>query len=414
MATSNAATTYLERRILDYLFKNDSLSFATPGNSIYVGLATAVSSAENGLLTEVDIFAEDVNYVRQQVNASEWKQAVTSLSKGIGTADTEIQLSDAEAMPSSGTITIEDEIITYTGKDGTATADSDGAVTASTALVIDGNVGTITVGMIVTGTGISGTVKVATVTNQNNLVLDTAITIADNVALSFNGANTLTGCVRGTSSTTAANHATADVNGAVSASTAVTVDNVSGTLVVGQRVRATAITGVVRIATVSSQTSIVLDTAVTLADDDAITFDVSDVISDQQLVINDDNIEFAPSSGGANYTVTHAFIADKTFATADVDGATSSSRTVVLDGNSGTIAVGDVVTGGGLTGVVTVDVVTSQTNITISKAASLSDNDPLKFDGSNKLFIGALDVSKTIASGDIFRVNSGNLSVELK
>jgi ribosomal 30S subunit maturation factor RimM len=268
--------------------------------------------------------------------------------------------------------------------------------------------------MIVTGTGISGTVKVATVTNQNNLVLDTAITIADNVALSFNGANTLTGCVRGASSTTAADHATADVNGAVSSSTAVTVDNVSGTLVVGQRVRATAITGVVRIATVNSQTSIVLDTAVTLADDDAITFDVSDVISDQQLVINDDNIEFAPSSGGANYTVTHAFIADKPFATADVDGATSSSRTVVLDGNSGTIAVGDVVTGGGLTGIVTVDVVTSQTNITISKAASLSDNDPLKFDGSNKLFIGALDVSKTIAVGDIFRVNSGNLSVELK
>src|SRR6056300_889426 len=135
MATSNAATTYLERRILDYLFKNDSLSFATPGNSIYVGLATAVSSAESGLLTEVDIFTDDVNYVRQQVNASKWKQAVTSLSKGVGTADTEIQLLDAEAMPTSGTITIEDEIITYTGKDGTATADSDGAVTASTALV---------------------------------------------------------------------------------------------------------------------------------------------------------------------------------------------------------------------------------------------------------------------------------------
>ena len=65
---------------------------------------------------------------------------------------------------------------------------------------------------------------------------------------------------------------TADVNGAVSSSTAVTVDNVqNGTIEVGQIVRATAITGIVRIATVNSQTSIVLDTAVTLSDNDALT-----------------------------------------------------------------------------------------------------------------------------------------------
>ena len=65
---------------------------------------------------------------------------------------------------------------------------------------------------------------------------------------------------------------TADVNGAVSASTAVTVDNVQGgTLTVGQRVRGSGISGVVTIATVNSQTSIVLDTAVTLADDTALT-----------------------------------------------------------------------------------------------------------------------------------------------
>lgn len=65
---------------------------------------------------------------------------------------------------------------------------------------------------------------------------------------------------------------TADVNGAVSASTSVTVDNVQGgTLTVGQRVRGTGISGVVTIATVNSQTSIVLDTAVTLADNAALT-----------------------------------------------------------------------------------------------------------------------------------------------
>ena len=65
---------------------------------------------------------------------------------------------------------------------------------------------------------------------------------------------------------------TALVNGAVSASTAVTVDNVSGgTLTVGQRVRGTGISGVVTIATVNSQTSIVLSSAVTLADNAALT-----------------------------------------------------------------------------------------------------------------------------------------------
>jgi len=68
MATSNAATNYLEHAILDFLFKNNSESFATPGNSIYVGLATAVSSIETGSLTEATFGA----YARQQVQASGW------------------------------------------------------------------------------------------------------------------------------------------------------------------------------------------------------------------------------------------------------------------------------------------------------------------------------------------------------
>jgi len=65
---------------------------------------------------------------------------------------------------------------------------------------------------------------------------------------------------------------TADVNGAVNASASVTVDNVQGgTLATGQRVRGTGISGIVTIAGVASQTSITLSTAVTLADDTALT-----------------------------------------------------------------------------------------------------------------------------------------------
>ena len=63
MATSNAATNYLERRLLHFLFKNNSLSFSSPGDNIYVGLATAVSAAETGSLTE----ASFSGYARQQV-----------------------------------------------------------------------------------------------------------------------------------------------------------------------------------------------------------------------------------------------------------------------------------------------------------------------------------------------------------
>lgn len=68
MATANAATNYLERRLLHFLFKNNSLSFSSPGDSIYVGLATAVSAAETGSVTE----ATFTNYARQQVTASNW------------------------------------------------------------------------------------------------------------------------------------------------------------------------------------------------------------------------------------------------------------------------------------------------------------------------------------------------------
>ena len=68
MATSNAATNYLERRLLHFLFKNNSLRISSPGDSIYVGLCTAVSAAETGSVTE----ASFGGYARQQVAAASW------------------------------------------------------------------------------------------------------------------------------------------------------------------------------------------------------------------------------------------------------------------------------------------------------------------------------------------------------
>ena len=74
MATPAGATSFLENRLLSYIFKNNAASFSSPGDNLYVGLATAVSnfsaSGESGepSITE----ATFTNYVRQQVIASAW------------------------------------------------------------------------------------------------------------------------------------------------------------------------------------------------------------------------------------------------------------------------------------------------------------------------------------------------------
>jgi len=72
MATANAATNYLERRILHFLFKNNSLSFSSPGDSIYVGLATAVSDAEAATGSSGYTEATFGSYARQQVPVAKW------------------------------------------------------------------------------------------------------------------------------------------------------------------------------------------------------------------------------------------------------------------------------------------------------------------------------------------------------
>ena len=75
MATANAATTFLENRLLSFIFKNNAASFSTPGDGIYVGLATAVSNfndttgeTDAPTITEATFGA----YARQQVAASGW------------------------------------------------------------------------------------------------------------------------------------------------------------------------------------------------------------------------------------------------------------------------------------------------------------------------------------------------------
>ena len=79
-------------------------------------------------------------------------------------------------------------------------------------------------------------------------------------------------------------------------------------------------------------------------------------------------------------------------ATAVVNGATTNSASVALDGNVGTIVVGMVVTGTGISGTVTVSTVTDQNNIVLSHQQSLSDDAALTF---QKVGLQTADVNKT-------------------
>ena len=75
MATANAATTFLENRLLSLIFKNNAASFSTPGDGIYVGLATAVSNFNDSTGESGDPVITEANfggYVRKQVGASAW------------------------------------------------------------------------------------------------------------------------------------------------------------------------------------------------------------------------------------------------------------------------------------------------------------------------------------------------------
>jgi hypothetical protein len=113
----------------------------------------------------------------------------------------------------------------------TGTAINTGPITGVTVAGTGASFGTITRGMLVTGTGITGAVTVKTVTSQNSIILDTAVSIADNIVLSF-------------------------------------VTNIKA----GMFVTGAGISGTVKVASLTNQNSIVLDSAQSLANNTVLTF----------------------------------------------------------------------------------------------------------------------------------------------
>ena len=133
---------------------------------------------------------------------------------------------------------------TATAKVRAVTAKVNGSVSSSTNVTIDNIVGTILSGMTVTGSGISGTVTVAGVTDTNNIILSSAQSISDDVDLTFTGAFT----------------------------TALVLDNNSGTIAVGMSVSGTDVKTNTFVTTVTDQNNIVLSKAHNLTDNLDLTF----------------------------------------------------------------------------------------------------------------------------------------------
>lgn len=96
-----------------------------------------------------------------------------------------------------------------------------------------------------------------------------------------------------------------------------------------------------------------------------------------------DNVDFEVGIG--TYTATGTTLSRDTILessstklTADVNGAVANNVNVIVDNvQGGTLTLGQRVRGAGITGVVTIAVVNSQTDIDLSVAVTLSDDDPL-------------------------------------
>ena len=127
MATTNAATTFLENRLLRYIFKNNDASFSSPGDSIYVGLAKAVGTAGQFTSAGEQVAGPAIteanfgDYGRKQVTAANW--TITA-----DTDDTQkiTNSGDIDFLPSTGT----ENVITHvfiTTASGTTALDSVGS-----------------------------------------------------------------------------------------------------------------------------------------------------------------------------------------------------------------------------------------------------------------------------------------------
>ena len=180
----------------------------------------------------------------------------------------------------------------------TATAVVNGTVSSSTNVAVDGNVGSIVVGMTVTGTGVDAGVTVTTVTDQNNIVLSSAQSIADDVTLTFNAPD--------------------------SDNTTHIVDTVVGTIKAGMDVSGTGIPTGVTVSSISGST-VTLSTGLDLAEDLELTF--SDIYT-----ISSGGVSYNASERTAALTFTPTIHADNSPSNGDAVEFTSTASNYLMLG----------------------------------------------------------------------------------
>jgi len=122
-----------------------------------------------------------------------------NISKVISTNSGDSKIVNISSQPSVVNISVGDFLLSPSVTDDitvtsivvpyVSVATVNGSISSTTSVAVDGNSGTISVGDIVTGSGIATNivVKVASLTNQNNIVLDTALSLSNETALSFTG-----------------------------------------------------------------------------------------------------------------------------------------------------------------------------------------------------------------------------------
>ena len=271
-----------------------------------------------------------------------------------------------------------------------ATAAVNGAISNTTALVLDTNVGTLAAGMEVTGTGISGTVTIASVTNQNNIVLSSAQTLTDDVDLtffkvytiatggvSFNSTNksaalTLTSSLLDPPSNGQTVEFVSTTNKHLTLGVGVFVDQVI--VAKNQSLFRTSGNGYTLINVPSYGTSVLVNGA-----------------SQTGTSLAIDGLTSTPQIGDV-------FKIAAAGPTAVVNGATSSTTALVVDGNVGTIVAGMTVSGDGIPDGVTVASLSNQNNLVLSAAQSVANDVALTFSiTTDKIY--AITSTPSVSSG---------------
>ena len=297
----------------------------------------------------------------------------------------------------------------------TATASVNGATTTTTAVAVDGNSGTIVVGMTVTSDSMVGSVTVATVTDQNNIVLSAAQSLPDNEVLTFGPPDAVT--------------------------TTHILDSISGTIAAGMDVTGTGVPSGVTVSSFSGST-VTLSEAVTLADNIALTFsevytiaaggvnfndtnNTADLTLSASLLAspsNGDSLEFLTTNsnylakgcgvftdivivakneslyktGGTGYSLINV----PSYGTVLVNGASQTGTSLIIDGLTSTPQGGDVFKIAGVdliyTIVSTPTVTSGGTTLTITPAldSSPADNAEITFLSTSRESAGKTRFSK--------------------